>query len=143
MGQNLLLGIGLVPFLQGDHIAAVADIAGIQEDTGGGSLQGGTAGVALPGVVAEDGQDGGVTASRQALGAVDHAAHDAFPCQLVDGVLADYLKGSLVAQCGHGVVSHAIPNDQYIFHHNHIPLLPRRLLCVSTADSGLASVFGR
>ena len=143
VGQDLLLGVGLIPFLQGDHVAAVAHVAGVEVDAGGGSFQGGAAGVALPGVVAEDGQDSGVTAGRETLGAVDDAAHGAFPGQLVDGVLADYLKGGLVAQFGYGVVGHAVPNDQYVFHHNHIPLLPRRLGCFCAADLDIASVLGR
>ena len=116
VGEDLLLFKGQVAVFQSDHVAAIRNVTGLELDAGGSSFQRGAAGIAHVGVCAENGQDGGVTAGGQAVGAVDDVAHLALGGQGIHHGNAGVLEGGLVVQGGDGVVCHAVTDDEDILH---------------------------
>ena len=116
VGEDALFLKGEVAVLIGDHVAPIGNVSGLELDACGGSLQGGAACVADIGVCPENGQDGGVAAGGQTGGAVDHIAHLTLGGQPIHDGDGGVLKGGFVVQGGDGIVSHAVSDDQDVFH---------------------------
>ena len=105
-----------VPILICHHVAAVAGVAGFEHDAGGRSLQRRAAEEVFARRAAEDRHDGRVAAGGVPVRYVFHAAEHAVRSKLVDRSLVGNLQRRLSAELLHGVVGHAVADDEQIFH---------------------------
>ena len=107
--RHVLIGVG-------DHVAAVARVAGGELYAGRRRLERGAAEKVLARRAAEDGHDGRVAAGGEALGHVAHAAEDAVAGEIVDRVLFRSFQRRAAAERVERVVGHAVADDENVFH---------------------------
>ena len=116
MGQDAPTVKGHIPLLQGGHIAAEGQVSGPEPDSLGGGLQRRTAGIAYPGIAAEDGEDGRIAPGGEFLRAVPHTAQHAAGAEPVHHRRIYRFQRGLAPQHRGGIVRHPIPDHQNITH---------------------------
>ena len=116
VGEDTLFLKGLVARLKGDEIAAKRRVARDELQTDGGGLHRRAAGKMLERVAAEDGENGGLAARGQRLGAVDGAADRAARGERIDGGNGGVFQRRFAAEGFDGVIRHAVSDDNDVFH---------------------------
>ena len=116
VGEDALFLIGLIARLERDEVAAERRVAGNEPEPDGGGLHRRAAGEMLERVAAEDGEDRGLAARGQRLGAVHDAADRAARGKGINGGDVGVLERRFAAEGLDGVVRHAVADDNKIFH---------------------------
>ena len=123
VGENFLVVKRLVAALQSHHVAPIADIARQNRKAAAGGLQRTPAGKIPVRVAAEDRQNRGIASGRLLSRNRPDAAQEGFGGQCVNMRLLRHLQRRPAAQLLHGVVGHAVPDNQNIFHFAITPIL--------------------
>ena len=101
---------------ESDEVGAKGDIVALHLYADGQRLEGGSAGVAVLGVVAERAEIGDIAARLEAVG---HRLDQTYPARLREHVDHGFIcrfERRFAAEGGHGVVRHAVAEYESVFH---------------------------
>ena len=117
--QNGLFRVGLL-LRQGHQIHPKGHILRLHGNVQAQRLQGGAAGIAHPGVIAQDGQIGNIAAGVHSLRHILHQSHLPGRCQRIQGGGMGRFQGGLSSQGLDGFIGHSVSQNHNVFH-SHAP----------------------